>query len=517
MFHLRRSRGFGSILSVLLIVFLCCTSVWAADGGLLVESPYGLTNDSFGVASFLEQNRYSAASFQAEAELLPEQMVQTAQDSLQYKLVSGDAFSLTYYSGNSLITNTYRVDGNLKVSIPEFGEFDCSDLSFVQLKAMIQESITQLLPYSSPRMDMISCGLFQVVVTGEVNSNVPVRGWGGSTLKNTMGNASPFASSRDVVITHMDGTVEHFDLYKALSEGDESNNPTLRPGDRVTYQKAGRIVTLSGAVFNPGTYQLLSGEGLSDLVNNYGHGLLPSADGTAIAVESFENGVYSASDYSVSDRVDLKNFDKVCVLESTGFAYISVEGAISTTQTAADNAAALTSANKLLYGFKPGEKASQLLNAVSYAFIPASDLQNIYLIRGSERIILESGKLLAGQAAEDPVLQAGDRLIVPFAQTFVTVNGSVNNSGRVAYVPDKDASYYIGLSGGYSSTAAAVGRYQVYDAQGEKLDRKGVIPNGAIITVDTNNFARDISVVASVATLVSTVVIIANYIIGWTK
>ena len=56
-----------------------------------------------------------------------------------------------------------------------------------------------------------------------------------------------------------------------------ADDPYLRPGDVVTLFKADRTVTLAGAVYRPGTYQLLPGETLKNLIDFYGSGLTDTA------------------------------------------------------------------------------------------------------------------------------------------------------------------------------------------------------------------------------------------------
>lgn len=515
---------------VVLAVFSCIFApvAFAADG-LVYQSPlYDAAQSETLPAPFIEQNGYEAASFESLLSMTPEQRVVFAQNSYEYLIAPGDSFSLTYFSGIETVSGSYQVDSSLKVFIPEIGSFDCNGISFADLRDEIIASVESGLPYSSPVVRLLSCGVFPVNVIGEVSTNASITGWGGCTLRSTMGNASVYASSRDVTVISADGSKKHYDLYKSIMSASRDGDPFLRPGDTVVYSKSDRTIVLDGSVYRPGTYQILAGETLGDLIKTYGGGLLPSA-GAVVSILRYQDGkavsfVVSAKD-ALGDDIngsqtvaqELKHLDRVSVAPANQMAQVvAIEGAVAPNQSGSDSVS--SSAGKLLYSFFPGERVSQLLKAISGAFIPQSDLDGIYLVRGSGIMALESGKLLNGQEADDPELLSGDKLIIPFSQTFVTVNGAVNNPGRVAYVPDKPAAYYIGLCGGYSNTAKnGGGVFKVYDASGSRLGKGDLIPNGAIISVEASNFTQNIALAASIVSLTLNLIYIITNVVSLSK
>ena len=500
-------------LAVLLIVLTAVLPLYAADGIGYISPAYGSDGtEEFGLQSFLEQNRYTEESFARISALTQAEMVAFAQNAASYRLTPGDSFRLGYSYGRETVTGVYQVDFSYKVTIPEIGTFDCWDKSFSQLVEEVGQSIAFSMQFASPAMEMVYCGTFAVPVTGEVRSMVPVTGWGGCTLSAAIGNASRFASSRNVIIRHADGTATEYDIYDGLKSNNPADNPVLRPGDSVEFVRAERLVVLSGAVYNPGTYQVLAGQTVGDLINTYGGGLLPTANPDSVTVIRFADG--KDTGLAADMNTELVNLDRVSVFASTvKTGKVTVEGALAPSQAAGESVT--VSASKLIYSFYPGEKVSDLLKAVSGAFVPQSDLGGIYMVRGSEIISLESAQLLSGLPAEDPVLQAEDKLIVPFTSTYVTVNGAVNNPGRVAYAPGQAASYYIGLSGGYSSSAkGGGGLYTVVDSNGNSLDTDDVIPNGAIITVKSKTLTQDIALAASIVSLTLNVLYVIAQFIG---
>jgi protein involved in polysaccharide export with SLBB domain len=86
------------------------------------------------------------------------------------------------------------------------------------------------------------------------------------------------ASSRFVRITSSNETVHLYDTFTAARTGDFSQDPYIRPGDRVYIPAAERRVTVTGEVFRPGEYELLPGETLKELIEYYADGFTLNAD-----------------------------------------------------------------------------------------------------------------------------------------------------------------------------------------------------------------------------------------------
>jgi protein involved in polysaccharide export with SLBB domain len=72
--------------------------------------------------------------------------------------------------------------------------------------------------------------------------------------------------------------------------GDMTQNLYLRPNDVITFGRAEKQVTISGAVERPGTYQLLFGENFKDLIDIYGDGFAPLVEPSRIELTRFVNG-----------------------------------------------------------------------------------------------------------------------------------------------------------------------------------------------------------------------------------
>jgi protein involved in polysaccharide export with SLBB domain len=81
---------------------------------------------------------------------------------------------------------------------------------------------------------------------------------------------------RRVVLARADGNKRTLDLLSYFQTGDMANNPLLRPGDGLSVGFAPEVVRIEGAVVNPGSYELLEGEGIERLVE-LASGLGPEA------------------------------------------------------------------------------------------------------------------------------------------------------------------------------------------------------------------------------------------------
>ena len=89
------------------------------------------------------------------------------------------------------------------------------------------------------------------------------------------------------------------------------------------------------------------------------------------------------------------------------------------------------------------------------------------------------------QDASVPVfLEDGDRLIVPKRPAHVSIIGSVSQSVRANYSPDKKLSDYISNSGGYTRVADKRRTYILLpNGQAAPMTEDTIIPPGAVLIV----------------------------------
>ncbi len=509
------------VLALMLLMVSYVTGALSA-APLIVQSPWFIqTNDRTAAQSVVSIQEVSLAgqlgvSDQQSPVFSKEDRVLSAISNPAYPVTPGDMLTLSYTEGKTLVSLTLRVGGDNRLSIPNFGTVDGIGKTLEQFVKDIEQTVTTYLPFSSPRVSLLSTGAFTVLVKGEVSAATEVSAWGLSRLAEVVGLATSFASARNVEILSSSGKRTTYDLYKALREGDITQNPLIRPGDVVTFSRANRIVVLSGEVLRPGIYQPLQQETLSDVINTYGGGILPNGDASSIVVERAGSMEVSKVDLATQKSFALRHMDVVRVepvMRST--ASVIVEGAISVV----DGQSVSTipaSSGRLYYQFYPNETVDSMILALADRFTTTSDLLNAYIQRGPDIIAIDAQSILIGSAKEETalLLHPGDKFVVPFNQMFVTVAGGVLKPGVYPYVPNKEASYYINLAGGFDKTKNRNSKYAILDKFGEKVDKNAVILPENIITAEMNTFnaingqtlATTVTIVGLVATILSIVI-----------
>ncbi|HHT81126.1 MAG TPA: sugar transporter [Spirochaetales bacterium] len=513
---------------MVLFVLVFSTFLFAAEGsGLVIRSPlFGsdLRTPAFDENSLVLQSYAEQLGLSLEqVEEKPENRILSAISNGAYPVTPGDKFRLVYLDGLQTVTVELQADEKSSVTVPGLGTVNCCGLSFIDVKDEILSMVRTYHSYSNPQLILTGTGSFSVSVIGEVGGTRIVPVWGLSRLSSVVGSATPYASTRNILITHSDGTSSTYDLYLALRKGVLDQDPLLRSGDVITIPRAEKIVVLAGNVYAPGTYQLKEGETLKDLVSSYGGGVLNNADVQKIRVQRYNksSGAWQVTyaDLFSGKPMALQHMDQVVIdtLKSS-VSTVTIEGAVSANEaydSLSSTALMGTSSGRVFYQFYPGETVKQMLETIAPRLMTVSDLDGTYLMRKEKRIPLKAQQILYG---DDPNamlgLESGDIFIIPFNQRFISVSGGVVRSGVFAYVPDKGSNYYISLAGGLSDDASVPTSIKVYGPKGERLDSTGEIPPESTIQVAKNTFIKDIAPTVAVIGLVTSILGIVATVIG---
>ncbi len=425
-----------------------------------------------------------------------------------YPINAGDTYRLAYRENSTAIVHDLLVSPAYTINVPRIGTFDLRGKTYADFKNEIEAAVTALYPYSDPVFTLTSTGVFPVYLSGEVASSGYASFWGLSRLSDAAVYASNTASTRCITVVDKSGNKTYYDLYKALREGAEDLNPLLKEGDKVIFNKRGVQVSVVGNVERPGTYQLVEGDNLDTLLDVYAKGMNNKAG--EIIIRRFSNGDYTEIITKKGEGVTLIDGDVIVVKNlEVMLGSVTLEGAlISSTN---NNTFVQGSVNsRYFYRYAEGDTLLDMLSDMNQYFIPASDLEGSYLVRNGESIPLNISNILYGKDAEAAAmpLQNGDRIVIPFNQLIVTVNGAVNSAGNYGYVPGRTASYYINLAGGFSSSAKNNKSFTVYNKYGEKLDDDAVVPAEAVVKVDVSTFSKDLATTVSIIGIVTSVLAI---------
>lgn len=504
---------------IILLFLLFSSLLFAADGsGLVVRSPlFGpdpltpvFDERSLVLQPYAEQLGLALTMTEEK----PETRVLSAISNGSYPVTPGDRFRLIYLDGLQTVTFDLQADENSSITVPGLGTIDCCGHSFIEMKKKILAMVQTYHSYSDPQLILTGTGSFSVSVIGEVGGTRIVPVWGLSRLSSVVASATPYASTRNIRITHSDGSTDTYDLYLALRKGVLEQDPLLRSGDVITIPRAEKIVVLAGNIYAPGTYQLQEGETLSDLVSSYGGGVLNNADVQRIRVQRYnkQSGAWEVTyaDLIGGKPMALQHMDQIVIdtLRSSART-VTIEGSIAASEaydSLSSTALIGTSSGRIFYQFYPGESVRQMLEAIAPRLMTVSDLDGTYLLRGQKRIPLKAQQILYGN---DPnahlALESGDSFIIPFNQRFISVSGGVVRSGVFAYVPDKGINYYLSLAGGLSDDASVPTSIKAYGPKGEKLDNTGEIPPESTIRVAKNTFTKDLAPTVAVIGLVTAI------------
>ena len=468
------------------------------------------------------------------------QNIMLARSSADYRVTPGDVYTLTYAAGTTPVSYIIVVDASYRIRVSNLGIINGSGKTFMQLKSEVETAVANNYPLSGVQLVLTQPAVFKVHVMGEVYEAGEVPAWALTRLSSLIninlqpqtnsnsqslnGLLTPFASLRDVSVQSANGQTRVYDLFKAQRFGDLSQDPYLRPGDAVTFNRTKRVVTLNGPVERSGKYQLLDEENIKELIESYGGGFMPNADKTRIELVRMVNSVDVAGDKlfltenDFTNNYTLENYDVITVTVITDLQPVMfVEGAVSNILQrsgtneqlilSSEESSDVSSSNRLMVRFNKGETYDSLVRRNIRWFTAVSDTLNAYIIRKDERIPINLNPMLYDASYRGEVLvQANDVLIIPFRQYFVTVAGAVLSPGRYPYIPDRDWEYYVALAGGFITERNARQSIVITDIDGKRMKKTDAISPETVITARTNHFLYGFNQVAPVVTTVLSIV-----------
>ena len=307
-----------------------------------------------------------------------------------------------------------------------------------------------------------------VYVTGEVIRSA----WGEVTGQNRLSealknNVTAWSQTRSVKVKSRDGTEKVYDLFMADRKGDLTQDPILRPGDVVTVGKAERLVKVMGEVRRPGTYGLLTGEGLKELIGIYGDGALASAQTDRVVMTRKASEAKPGSESLVVDLggsvlPDLYDGDEVrlpsreeylpvvyvegavgslsaekAIIENGGGAQATTSPVAAGTQGVGAAAQSTTKQSAsdeygiVRLAYREGLLLSQAFKTLSGNVSVKADLKKAYVVRASDgsTVQVDLEKLFyAYDVKDDCALYTNDRVVIPYASQGVYVTGEVIRS-----------------------------------------------------------------------------------------
>ena len=469
----------------------------------------------------------SAGATEAVSEDLsrvPEGRALLAMTTAAYPVTPGDVYTLAYLKATTVASQSLMVENDYRVNLGVFGILNARGQSFSDFKRRVEETVARAYPGSSPQLIIRSTGVFEVQVVGEVANTGLEQVWGLVRLSSLYDlYKTAYSSEREVKVRSVDGSEVSYDLFKARRDGDLSRDPYLRPGDRVAISNAQRRISISGEVTMPGTYQLLPGEELPDLISGYAKGLTSLAEASRIRIirlvssdSSVGESLYVDGSKNGGLNGQLQDRDSVIVSSRQEFLpIVSFEGAVGiSTPNSGESADSPDVSNRVQYPFHPGTTLSTAVLALRKQFSAISDIRNAYLRRAADGrtipVNLENF-LHRYDFRGDLVLEPNDVIIVPFRQFFVSVSGSVYSPGRYPYVPDRSWAYYVSLAGGVNEERNNGRNHKVYNLEGQQRSLSDLIQPEDRIVIPANSFLYNFG---RISTILTTTISVASLALG---
>jgi polysaccharide biosynthesis/export protein len=453
--------------------------------------------------------------------------LELAISSIEYPVTPSDVYRLTYrQSTGDMLTVEIQVPGSSRIDLGLFGIIDASRLTFLELKERVEILVAGSYSRSYPSLSIESVGSFRVRLGGAGMRFDYESAWGltrlGDIVKDFAGSAK--ASLRNVELARQGAASVSCDILLAQQSPESDRNPLLRPGDTITFHPAGQAILLAGEVQRPGSYELLPGEGLRQLIETFGGGATELADVNRLRVD-MRTAIGPYAEYSTLKEAydrpgDLQGCTGVTLFSrDISQPVLYFEGAVSAAQGdassvgraaetgAAASSAAMASEPWISCPIVEGQKVSDTLSFLRGRISPLADLSSATLIRsGSAPMQVDLASLMVpGSQAMDISLKANDRIYIPEVNALVTVTGAVNAPGAFAFQPTAPASFYITRAGGIDPERNNNGSFWVSDSKGKRKDLKASLQGGDRIYVPANafgyNFIRYLPVVTGVITM----------------
>jgi len=397
-----------------------------------------------------------------------------------YKLGPGDQLVLLL-TGEVELAHRLDVTREGFVFIPQVGQLHVANLTMQQLNDMLYGVLGRVYPGvrrgadAKTRFSVSVARLrsLQVFVTGDAQHPGSYRVSSAGTALTALyaaGGPTPNGSLRRVEIRRGGKLVETLDVYDYLVRGDATHDPRLESGDVVFVPVRGPTVRLIGEVNRPATYEMRSGETLTDVVRTAG-GFRPTAVPSRVQIERI---------VPARDRHD--GGAARVVLDVNTFATRNANGGDSgagedTVQVALEDGDVVRVfsipdrvRNRITVSgnvWQPGSQGFiehlRLSDAIARAGGVRADtyLGQVLVTRtmpDSTRVQLRAALRADGTAVEDIVLAPDDDIrifsIPEFrSQRQVAISGAVRKSGRVTYRDGMTLRDLVLLAGGLEDGA----------------------------------------------------------------
>lgn len=430
-----------------------------------------------------------------------------------YSLYPGDVLSLQLWA---------PAYSKVVTSVSPLGTIDLGSVGDIPVKGVLLSRLSSYLEkvlkqdYKQIKVEANLTGVRTVTVEVLGNVNKP----GEYTLPGTAGalNAikaagglTPAGSLRQIEIKKEGKIIKTLDYFKWKMFGETRQNPYIEPNETIYVPTIKSVVSISGNIKRPGTYEILPGETYKDLLKMAG-GYSPQAEINQTKLSRILPD-HQEINLSITPRLTLKNGDSIYVPPISLFQQkIKVIGELADIQNSSSKLgkSIIQPVGMKWYVLRRNEKVRDVILNLG-GFTPMADPAHAWVERknpnGTKTILhLNLQKLFAdNDQSQNIKLRDGDTLVVPPSPNSIYVLGAVRKPGVFPYIPGDGIKEYVTLAGGATvhgvlssvkvvRVISGVAKPDVMNVNlqaeltGGKISRSPLLEAGDVIFVPRNQF-----------------------------
>ena len=462
------------------------------------------------LSCFAQTNpNYSERYFQITSQSINKSVFGTGEASIdpnEYKVGPGENIFISI-SGIEEINLDLFVSIENYLFIPKVGGVNLKDLSLAQAKEKIKATLEKYYKDVEIFITLGNLKKNKIFIVGDVLNPKSLMIESNTRLFDVLLDTVTFnktSNFRDIQIKNSAGIIKHCDFLSFLRNGDKTDNPLLNDGDVIFIDKADRLVTISGAVKYPATYEFLEGETINDLINLAG-GFQFDAKTDSIELVRFDAAAIRQESYFfsyqeiVEKNIPLNMKDNIIVRVIPEYYidnFVTLEGWIRFpgVYRIEKDKTKLSDLIAQAGGFRTGASVrdATLIRAEGESevdpeyerlkTIPRADMTDDeydYLKAKSRQrkgiVVVDFEELFVNKNFnEDVVLKRGDDIKVPEAKNYVILLGQVVNPGNIIYNPNYTVGDYIQQAGGFGWRAIESDVRIIKSGTGEWIDDEDV-------------------------------------------
>jgi protein involved in polysaccharide export with SLBB domain len=207
----------------------------------------------------------------------------------EYKISIGDVIGVVLSgSKDKIFEMKVQLDGT--VFFPEIGSISVVGESFQDIKNKFRNLIEQTYIGVSIDLSLKNLSAKKITIVGAVNNPGTYLVNPFTTISNALGYSGgiqQIGSLRNIRLIRSNGESFLFDLYDLLIDGDRTNDITIESGDVIIIDAANKFIDIAGMVKRPGSYEIVDGEDLSDLLK-YALGFSGGANTNKITLDKVD-------------------------------------------------------------------------------------------------------------------------------------------------------------------------------------------------------------------------------------